>query len=69
MSSVCLEEVFVRLHLGQPFREIDISPIKHLTNWRLELAAARLLDPNDPIAEIAESVGYDSESSLNCAFI
>ncbi|MBL4636808.1 MAG: AraC family transcriptional regulator [Kofleriaceae bacterium] len=47
---------------------IGISPIKYLTQWRLELAAGRLLDSNDSIAEIALDIGYASEASLNRAF-
>ncbi len=47
---------------------IGVSPIKYLTTWRLELAAARLLDSDDCIAEIAVDIGYDSEASFNRAF-
>lgn len=47
---------------------VGISPIKYLTNWRLELAAARLLDSHDSIAEIAIDIGYASEASFNRAF-
>ena len=47
---------------------LGISPIKYLTNWRLELAAARLLDSDDSIAQIAVDIGYDSEASFNRAF-
>jgi AraC-like DNA-binding protein len=47
---------------------IGISPIKYLATWRLELAAARLLDSDDSIAEIAADIGYDSAASFNRAF-
>lgn len=59
-SSSVLAERFVET--------IGISPIKYLTHWRLELAASRLLDSNDSIAEIALDIGYASEASLNRAF-
>jgi AraC-like DNA-binding protein len=55
--------------LAQRFVDtIGVSPIKYLTNWRLELAAARLLDSDESIAEIALDIGYDSEASFNRAF-
>jgi AraC-like DNA-binding protein len=59
-SSSVLAERFVEM--------IGISPIKYLTHWRLELAAGRLLDSDDSIAEIAPDVGYASEASFNRAF-
>jgi AraC-like DNA-binding protein len=47
---------------------VGVSPIKYLTHWRLELAAARLLDSDDSIANIALDLGYGSEASFNRAF-
>ncbi len=47
---------------------MDISPIRYLTNWRLEMAAARLLDTDDSIGEIARDIGYHSEASFSRAF-
>jgi len=47
---------------------VGVSPKKYLTHWRLELAAARLLDSEDAIAEIAVDVGYASEASFSRAF-
>lgn len=49
-------------------QSMGLSPIKYLTAWRLELAAARLMDSDDALAEIAAEVGYDSEASFNRAF-
>lgn len=47
---------------------VGMSPIKYLTGWRMELAAVRLLESGDSIAEIASEVGYESESSFSKAF-
>jgi len=47
---------------------VGMSPIKYLTGWRMELAAARMLETDDAIAEIGADVGYVSESAFNKAF-
>ena len=60
VSRSVLAERFVEL--------VGMSPIKYLTAWRMELAAARLLDSTDGIAEIASDVGYESEASFSRAF-
>ena len=40
----------------------------HIKNHRMECAAARLLDTEDSIAEIANSVGYESHSKFSAEF-
>lgn len=47
---------------------VGVSPIKYLTAWRMELAASRMLESSDSLAEIAADVGYESESSFSKAF-
>ncbi|MQA00151.1 MAG: helix-turn-helix domain-containing protein [Dehalococcoidia bacterium] len=47
---------------------VGLSPIRYLIAWRMELAAERLEDTRDRIAEIAAAIGYDSEASFNRAF-
>ena len=47
---------------------MSMSPIRYLTGWRMELAANRLLETGDTIAEIAADIGYESESSFSRAF-
>ncbi len=55
--------------LADRFSEtVGMAPIKYLTSWRLELAANRLLESNDSIAEIASEVGYESETAFSRAF-
>jgi AraC-like DNA-binding protein len=47
---------------------VGMSPIKYLTGWRMELAASRLIESADSLADIASGVGYDSEPSFSRAF-
>ena len=47
---------------------VGLSPIRYLSAWRMELAAQRLSEPQDPIAEIATAIGYKSEAAFNRAF-
>ncbi len=44
------------------------SPMKYLTDWRLQLASRQLQDTDDSIAKIAAQVGYESEAAFNRAF-
>ncbi len=58
-----------RSTLSQRFSErVGISPMRYLTEWRMELAAQRLEETNDSIAEIAVLAGYESEAAFNRAF-
>lgn len=51
------------------FREyLGESPMAYLSRWRLKLAAEILQTSDDSIEQIAESVGYGSEATLNRAF-
>jgi len=43
-------------------------PIEYLTGWRIQIACERLKSSRDPLARIAESVGYDSEAAFSRAF-
>jgi len=43
-------------------------PIAYLTGWRLRLAAQALTSSSKGIADVAASVGYESEAAFNRAF-
>jgi AraC-like DNA-binding protein len=43
-------------------------PIEYLTGWRIQLAAERLKSGREPLARIAETVGYESEAAFSRAF-
>ena len=51
------------------FKEtVGASPLDYLTRWRMLLAGDKLTDSSDPIATIALTVGYESESAFSTAF-
>ena len=47
---------------------IGESPIRYLTTWRMHLAKQLLSEGRQSLAEIAESIGYESEYAFNRAF-
>ncbi|MPZ33766.1 MAG: helix-turn-helix domain-containing protein [Rhodospirillales bacterium] len=47
---------------------VGMPPIKYLTHWRLQLAKEKLRDRRQPIAQIAHTIGYESEVAFNRAF-
>jgi AraC-like DNA-binding protein len=60
ISRSALTERFTK-YLSQP-------PMTYLTRWRLQLAARSLEKTSHGVAEIAASVGYESEAAFNRAF-
>jgi AraC-like DNA-binding protein len=47
---------------------IGVPPMRYLTNWRMQIAASRLRDTRQTIAQIAFDVGYESEAAFTRAF-
>jgi AraC-like DNA-binding protein len=68
------EELAVAVHLSRSaFAErftqlVGVPPIKYLTDWRMQLAAARLRETPRPLAQIADELGYESEATFTRAF-
>lgn len=60
LSRSTLHERFVHF-IGQP-------PMQYLTNWRMQVAAARLRDSDAKVVEVALDVGYESEAAFSRAF-
>lgn len=60
MSRSGFAERFTSL-VGQP-------PMQYLTYWRMQLAAQRLRESRDAIAQIGYGVGYESEAAFSRAF-
>jgi len=60
ISRSALVERFTK-YLGEP-------PMAYLTRWRLELASRMLERSSRGVADIAASVGYESEAAFNRAF-
>lgn len=49
-------------------RFVGMPPMQYLAQWRMQLAAERLRNTREGLAEIAERVGYGSESAFSRAF-
>lgn len=47
---------------------VGMPPITYLTDWRMQLAAARLRDSPRSIGQIAAELGYESEATFTRAF-
>lgn len=47
---------------------VGIPPIRYLTVWRLQTAKVALRETGKSIAQLAHSVGYDSEEAFSRAF-
>jgi AraC-like DNA-binding protein len=60
MSRSGFAERFASL-VGQP-------PMQYLTMWRMQLAAQRLRESRDSVAQVGYAVGYESEAAFNRAF-
>jgi AraC-like DNA-binding protein len=48
--------------------EVGEPPLAYLTRWRMDLAARRLRDGDEPVETVARAVGYTSEYAFNRAF-
>jgi len=47
---------------------VGVSPGRYLNDWRMQIARTRLLDGNEPVASIADQLGYQSEAAFCRAF-
>ena len=58
-----------RTVLAERFNQyVGKPPIEYLTGWRIQLACERLKAGADPLARVAEAVGYESEAAFSRAF-
>ena len=60
MSRSAFVERFTKL-MGMP-------PIRYLTLWRLQIAKLHLRETRKTIAQLAHSIGYESEQAFSRAF-
>ena len=60
LSRSALADHFVRL--------IGVPPMHYLANWRMQVATDRLRNSNASLAQVAETVGYESEAAFSRAF-
>jgi len=58
-----------RSALGERFtRLIGMAPMHYLANWRMQVAAQKLRDGSESLAQIANTIGYESEAAFSRAF-
>ena len=58
-----------RSAFAERFTSLIGDPTMHyLANWRMQAAAQRLKNSQEPIARIAFETGYESEAAFNRAF-
>lgn len=69
ISSLARKVGLSRTRLAERFRHfLSESPMAYLARWRLKLAAEILQSTEDSVAEVAVTVGYESEAGFNRAF-
>jgi AraC-like DNA-binding protein len=47
---------------------VGIPPMDYLTHWRIQIACELLQTREQSISEVANAVGYESESAFSVAF-
>ena len=47
---------------------VGSSPMDYLARWRMLLAGDKLVNSSEPVATIAQSLGYESASAFSTAF-
>lgn len=60
LSRSALAERFTRL--------LGMAPMHYLGHWRMQVAAQKMRNTSTPLAQIAETVGYDSDAAFSRAF-
>lgn len=58
-----------RTNFALRFKElVGVAPLTYLAQWRMRLAVRALMEKDDPLSELALSLGYTSESAFSTAF-
>ena len=58
-----------RTAFSQRFKQrVGRSPLDYLTTWRMMVAAASLRRERRPVADVADTVGYGSDTAFSIAF-
>lgn len=47
---------------------VGMTPLQYLTYWRMQLSRRLLIESDNPIIDIAESIGYQSEAAFGRSF-
>ena len=68
-DSLAREVGLSRSALTERFSQlIGLPPIQYLANWRMQVAAQNLRNTSASLAQIANSIGYESEAVFSRAF-
>jgi AraC-like DNA-binding protein len=69
LSDLAKAAAMSRASFAARFKSLaGVAPLAYLAEWRMRLAQRRLRDGDASILEIAESLGYTSESAFSHAF-
>jgi AraC-like DNA-binding protein len=69
LEALAAEVHLSRATLARRFGElVGEPPLSYLTRWRMDLAARRLRETDEPVEAVARAVGYTSEYAFNRAF-
>jgi len=69
VDDLAREVAVSRSVLAQRFTDlVGETPMRYLTNWRMQLAKQMMRDGTGNIQEVATRVGYESEAAFNRAF-
>lgn len=69
LATLARECAMSRTAFASRFKEMaGMTPMAYLTHWRMCLAQQALRESDTPVAAIAHSVGYSSESAFSNAF-
>lgn len=69
LSSLAKAAGVSRTVLASTFKDtLGVPPMSYLANWRMQIAAGLLVDTDSPVYSIADTVGYESETSFSRAF-
>ena len=69
VDSLAREAGTSRTVLAERFHAVmGQAPIEYVIGWRMQLAAERIRNSKDSLAEIAADIGYESEAAFNRAF-
>lgn len=69
VASLATTAMMSRSAFAARFTDLVGEPaLRYVTRWRMAIAADRLNDPNNSIAQVATGLGYQSEAAFSRAF-
>ena len=69
VASLAAEAAMSRSAFAARFSDlVGQTPMRYLTWWRMQTAQARLKKEDIPLGQLAEDLGYQSETAFNRAF-